>query len=761
MAFDRFLIAPFNTGLQQNLRPFLIMDDAFETLENAYVFRGRLRKRFGSVLMGTSQLTSRLRVQVGTNGAQISPIPGNQFNIGQMFSVGPDIFTVYQNGAMLSTNPLASGTFNTANGAFTITDPSQIGATPVYWYPALPVMGITQYQKGAINNQPSYAFDTEFAYLFNGTAWQRSGLAIWHGSNLNFFDVCNWEGITPNVVVMFVTNFNATIGAPGANDDPIWYTPDGTNWVAMLGSSANGIFFLPNNLPRYTGPYVQTCRLIVAFKNRLLLLNTIENNNPNGNGTDIPTISTNTSYVNRCRYSHNGSPLAQNAWYEPNQMDSSGTPLNQSIADGGGWIDATTEEAIVSAEFIKDRLIVFFERSTWELAYTGNEKQPFIWQKINTELGSESQCSTVPFDKEILAIGNTGVHACNGANVVRIDDKIPDIIFDIKDKDLGVQRVAGIRDYFVEMVYWSFPAQNADPNFVYPNRLLVYNYRNGSWSINRDCFTAFGYWEQSTDITWANSAPLTWGQADFQWNSGENQQQFRQIIAGNQEGFVMVIRPNEARNAESLQITNITAAFSDIITLKVIDHTLATGEFILIENDISAGLNGLIFKIYASNVAANTIQIEAPTFTGTYTGGATIARVSNLNILSKQWNPYDKVGRNLYLAKIDFAVQNTGGTGQVTVDYFPSSSEVSMLNQAEPGVTMGTGVLETSPYALVQLEQAQAKLWHSVYFQTDGNCVQIEIYWSDAQMLDKGSSLVDFELEGLVLHTSPTANRLQ
>ena len=29
MAYDRFLIAPINTGLQTDLRPFLIPEDAF------------------------------------------------------------------------------------------------------------------------------------------------------------------------------------------------------------------------------------------------------------------------------------------------------------------------------------------------------------------------------------------------------------------------------------------------------------------------------------------------------------------------------------------------------------------------------------------------------------------------------------------------------------------------------------------------------------------------------------------------------------
>jgi len=129
---------------------------------------------------------------------------------------------------------------------------------------------------------------------------------------------------------------------------------------------------------------------------------------------------------------------------------------------------APTEEAIVSAEFIKDRLIVFFERSTWELAYTGNQVLPFVWQKINTELGSEATFSVVPFDKVVLAIGNTGVHACNGSNVERIDTKIPDTVFEIFNKENGVSRVAGVRDYFNEMVYWSFPLDNTSINQEIP-----------------------------------------------------------------------------------------------------------------------------------------------------------------------------------------------------------------------------------------------------------------------------------------------------
>ena len=80
MAMDRFFIAPFDkdSGLQTNYKPFLIPDEAFAQLTNAYVFRGRVRKRFGSRWMGDSQLLTRFRMSIGTTdgtGAYPGAIP--------------------------------------------------------------------------------------------------------------------------------------------------------------------------------------------------------------------------------------------------------------------------------------------------------------------------------------------------------------------------------------------------------------------------------------------------------------------------------------------------------------------------------------------------------------------------------------------------------------------------------------------------------------------------------------------------------------
>lgn len=651
MPYDRFLIQSFSSGLVKNQRAWQTPEDSFYTLNNAYIWRGSVTKRFGGVLMGygypnaqMAPLYSRLRIAltggaaVGITdgaGAATGTVPGAKFKPGQMFSIQTAnplitaLYTVPALGApvaMLATVATATATFNTNTGVYVFAGAP--ANTQIYFYPAEPVMGLTVYETGpSINDEPSYAWDTQWAYVFTGGAWTRSSATLgaipvaWHGTNSDFFQIANWRGIADNNTSLFVTNYfvAAPNGVGTANDDPIW-TFDGTNWIAHTGLAANpnGFYFLPAGGVIYTGPFIQTARIIVGFKDRLLLLNTIENDNSGGFGN-------NKQYQNRVRYSHNGSPFSITAWYEPNQIDAAGN-----VSSGGGYLDAPTEEHIVSAQFIKDRLIVFFEESTWELAYTGNQVLPFVWQKINTELGSESLLSTVPFDKQILTMSNVGVHACNGANVERIDGKIPDEVFEIRNRAEGVKRVAGIRDYWKEVVYWSFPDSQQNAVESYNNKVLLYNYRNDTWAINDDCITVFGYFEQQQGLTWAN-ANQPWFQANMNWRAGVLQSNFRQIIAGNQQGFVFIVAPEVSRNAPVMQITTI-ATVGGFLVMTIIDHTLSVGDYLYFENftapsDIT--LNGTILQV-AQIVDADTIRINLPlTYIGPYNGGATATRVSD------------------------------------------------------------------------------------------------------------------------------------
>jgi hypothetical protein len=749
MPYDRFLIAPFQSGLRTNLRPWIIPEDAFAVLNNAYVFRGRVRKRFGGKLTGFgapdslhAPFFSRLSVSVDTTdgSGDTTPgvmVPGNQFNIGQAFTIGPEIFTIVVDGTpgvMLTTGASTVHTFDTTTGAFVIHGAAP--GTEVFWYPALPVMGIAIYENDSpILDEPTVAWDTEFMYEYNTSFWERiAGSPVWKGTNLKFFWAYNWTGL-PGTNFMYITNFNATVPVPSVSDDPMWY------WT---GSA----FFNFSDVTTFDAAddFVASAKIIVAFHNSLLLLYTIEQ-------TAGPT---NTGFPNRCRFSANAQdPTNPTSWLQ-----------QQSVGwVGGGFIDAATSEAIVTAEFIKDRLIVYFERSTWEIVWTGNGADPFRWQKINTELGADSTFSAVPFDKHVLAIGNVGVHACNGSNVERIDENIPDNVFQIGFRNDGIERIHGIRDYFAECVYWTFPSDNENFFFTYPNQVLVYNYRNQTWAYNDDSITAFGYWNGQVGQTW-NQLFYTWETFVGGWTTGFFQPNVQQVLAGNQEGFIFIVNIDSTRNAPVLQITNMLINTPDFVDLTIIDHTIDVGEYVLIENVQGAvGITG----IYPVTVVidADTIRIGPALFTSVYTGGGTVTRVSNYNIQSKQWNPYVDKDRNVYVQRIDFGVDKTAA-GQVTVDYFPSSTELSMVDEGfATNTIMGTGVLETSPYmtidgaVLYPLEQLQTRLWHPVYLQVDGECIQIAIYMNPGQITNINIALSDFQIDGMILYTAPTSARLQ
>ena len=740
MAYDRFLIAPIKSGLVTEIKAWQIPEDAYTRLNNAYIHKGVIRKRFGTQLMGTAQspLTSRLRVKVGTTdgaGALAGTVSGNRFEVGQMFSIGTNIFTVAvlgTPGVMLKTGGSATThTFDTTSGAYVFV--AAAITTDVYYYPADPVMGLTHYEENKVESNTPYAFDRQFIYKYVSCGWERdvAGAVVLHGSDSQFVWAWNWTGGELDEISLFMTNFNATVGAVGANDDLMYALKSGT-WVSF-----RPVYNVVGNVPK---GYVNSAKIIIPFKGRLLLFNTIE--------YDVDG-TVNEEHVNRCRFSRVGTPFPASgpdnlaadvsaAWLEPNVTWTIGA--SDEVSVGAGFVDAPVEEEIMSAEFIKDRLIVYFEASTFELAYTGNRLFPFEWQRLNTELGTLSMKSAVPFDKAVLNVGRTGVHGCNGANVAKINEKISNLTYDIRISGEGPQRVAGVRDYFLDTVYWSYPDTSANTySQTFPGKVLIYNYLEDAWGIADDTITAFGYYAEQGCVA--------------------SQVKYRQVIAGNQQGYVFFCDSDVLTPAAVLQITNLTDAGGGVANLTIYNHTLNDDDFITITAVEGAVIDETInYKVTV--VGANTISIVA-TFTGTYTGAGRAARVPLIDILSKQWNFYIDKGKNCYLAKIDFAVKKTTN-GELTIDYYPSATELSMITSGQTtGSILGNNNLETSPYTLYPLEQEQTRLWHPVYFQTEGECVQIRIYLDDEQMEDQDIASSDLQIEGLVVHARPTSERLQ
>lgn len=837
---DKFLIAPLNSGVHDNVKPWLIPDDAFQLLRNAYVFRGRVRKRFGARLMkstttptdGYESLVSRLRIRVATTdgaGAASGTVPGSKFQVGQMFSIGDQIYTVNAAGVpanMLNTGA-GTGTYNTTTGAYVFAGAA--ATTAVYFYPADPVMGLVNYEQTAINREQLIGFDTQFAYQFTSAGWIRLGDAVWTGSNSDYFWATNWLGDERDEIYLFVTNYTDT--------DRIKYW-DGANWTQNTAGTQVGFSPVLDNLSR-----LHSARIILPFHDRLIALNTLENvegtsvgtttaatgnfsgvvgagpwslgqnflignflftiastaagaqamtvtgllgiatpptatfdvttgtltvtGNGNNGDTTIYFLSnsggTQERFTNRCRYSWNGVPVAQQG------TDPNSAQAWLDLPGFGSYLDASTNEAIITAQFLYDRLIVYFERSTWELVYTGNEIAPFRWQKINTELGAESTFSQVSFDKVVLGIGNVGIHACNGSNVDRIDNNIPDLVFELHNLNNGLERVNGIRDYFAEMVYWAIPTFTRDTAKPFNNKVLTYNYKTGSWGINDDSITCFGFYQPSTSVAqvWQD-IKRTWAESQYPWASPSLQGEFRNVVAGNQEGYVFIVDTDKSTNCSALQITDIDIGATEV-SITCYNHNLdvgldGEGDYIYIES--VQGVNGLNEKVFAVEdvIDENTFTIvpeDISTVTGTYTGGGVIERVSAMNIITKQYNFYTAQGRNSSINKVDFLVDKTSN-GQVTVDFFASSSNLSLRGFGiQNGSIIGNSKLDTSPYSYSEIENYQERLWHPVYPMVNGECIQFRIYLDDDQLKNYAISSSDFTLHAMTFYTRATGERLQ
>ncbi len=742
--YDRFWITPI-AGWRNDVRPWKIMDNAFAKLKNAYVFRGRVRKRFGGTflfdsnsppILGFEQFNSRLRIEIDTivSGDAAGTVPGAIINkIGHAFSVDDIMFTVFNDAAgpqdMHRTDgSVSTATYDVSTGNYDIQGTGKPDTTPVFWYPAEPVMGFVVYEQGSINNSPTYAFDTQFAYRYVGGGWDRISTVaphdIWTGGNANFFQATTWRGIESSDNVLYVTNY--FFGTNLNNSDRIRFW-NGTTWdslIARWGANATDT--------------TMTARIIVQWKDRLWLFNVVEN-------TGVGPGS-NTLYQNRVMFSQAGSPLDVDAF-------------RRDIPGRGGFNDCSTKEAIISVTLYKDRCIVYFETSTWELVYTGNQTVPAVWQKLNNELGAESTFSIINFDKVVLGVGKVGIHATSGTSVERIDNAIPSEVFTINNDNDGPQRVHGIRDYNAEQVYWSFPSQDNSPTF--PTQVLVYNYATGTWALNDDSITAFGQFLKPSALTWATWT-TPWAQSSDPWNTGSDQALHREIVAGNQEGYTFIVDTGRTRNAAALQITDIDENTNRIT---IINHNLSSTDYILIENITGSGgitdINGRIFNVILFDV--NTIEISFD-IVGTYTGGGTITRVSVIDILTKQYNPYNEAGRNIYVPRIEFYVDVTD-TGEFKVESFASSNPLPLGQEGmATGSLLGNQTLITASDPNIFKAQQQ-QIWSSVYFQVDGELAQFRIFMNDEQMTripDAGDIAVplnDFTLHAMIIFALKSTDR--
>lgn len=751
-----FLIANIRTGLERDIEPWLLPNDAYPTIEDAYLFRGRIQRRSGFKKLGRlcenqPDVNLGARVAPPDNRGGVLPLGGAlQINPGSIrITDGTTTFIDDNMGgfAVISgSGNVATATINYFTGVFA--NVIFTGAVPpgppnvIVSYCVLfgrPVMGTRTYETIVLNQEQLIAFDTRKANIFSNfnNAFQDitfflppGGAAFsWTGGDSDFFWSINYLNAfwATNNIPGDYPNTTDTVG--GTGDGIRWY--DGTGWAnfrpGIAGPAGAPTNFLLGGL------------IILAYRNRLVILNTVEG-----------TVNPGTRFSQRARWSQNGTPY----YAAPVPTGFPGTfdidSWNSDIVGKGGFVDAPTSEQIVSAEFIKDTLIVYFERSTWQLRYTGNEVLPFIWEKINTELGAESTFSVVAFDRGVFAVGNYGITTCDSVNVQRIDQLIPDEVFNFHNGRDGPKRVHGIRDFTGQLVYWTFP--NDDQNFKFPNKLLVYNYLDGSYSIFNDSFTTLGYFQPIDDIRWID-LPIAWALYNNAWNAGKEQSDYPWIVAGNQQGYVLQLN-YQSVNDPSLYISAATNANPCVITSP--DHNLLTGQIIVISGvNGMTQLNGNRYSI--SRIDENTFQLFElgalptglplqpvnSTAFGVYTSGGEVATRNNILIVTKRFNPSVEGSLQVRMNYMDmFLLKAT--SSEFTVNLYIDEDDSNVINSKR-----------ISPISSQPID----KIWTRVYLDGIGQFIQLEFTFSVVQMFDPDLSDEYIEIHALMPWFTP-AGRL-
>lgn len=575
-------------------------------------------------------------------------------------------------------------------------------------------------------------------------------------------NITSVAAFTPGII-QYLTNRSDT-----SKDNIRWFDGDPTdgnpavqNFVANFG----WVNFMPP-LSREPFPvgglppaqyYLVGARLIVAFKDRLLML-----------GPVVQSSTTGPFYLqDTIIYSQNGTPYYTASFTgDPSLVTTNFTPIlvpaNQVASPTawwedqtgfGGFITAGIDQPIVTCGANEDVLIIGFEKLQTRLIYSGNDIVPFNFFIVNSELGSASTFSAIVFDKGVQSQGARGYIMTSQTGAQRIDPDIPDQVFQINEQNNGNERVTSQRDFILEWVYTTYPSNQQTWRF--PNQTLQYNYRDDSYAIMNETYTHYGQFRKHSGQTWATSpVSLTWNTWNDAWNSGKETLEAPLAIAGNQQGFV-VFKDIKTDESVSLAIQNIVGN-----TITSPDHCLTNGNYIRISGvsgTVGAFVNGQIFSVY--NVTQNDFQINPSIAAGTYLGNGYITRLYVPFIQTKQFPMAWGMSRKTRIGPQQYLLTRTSNA-QITLLIFLSQDPMNPYNanglilsqDILPNISPNNNSLiystilytcpESQNLGLTPMNinlntptaTTQQQIWHRMNTSLLGDTVQIGFTLSDTQM---------------------------
>lgn len=316
---QKLMLGPFSRGLRKDLTAFAIDNESFPTLLNAYQWRGRIKRKRGTSLLGRlARYFDSTSVSYNTGGTTITLNGSGEGNLltnaswtletNSSIVPGSVEITI---GVNVYTDPAMDGTLSPSGsivystGAITILAEAGNAASANFrYYPVLPVMGFEDLNLRPTQSSGNIAFDTKYSYnvltsfpylnydvtfyknpASSGSYTQKTNPTsfYWNGQNYQQFWTTNYQNAfwaTNGLRVPFVTT------NVGMQFKPILTVTVGSTTTATLEITGHGLvvgdFVFVNEVATTTGinfqtGYVTTVtdadNVIVTFPNATIATN--------------------------------------------------------------------------------------------------------------------------------------------------------------------------------------------------------------------------------------------------------------------------------------------------------------------------------------------------------------------------------------------------------------------------------------------------------------------------------------------------------
>lgn len=643
MSYQPFLIANFATGLDKEVQPWLLPNDAFTELYDGFVYRGvaQIRNGYAGFATGFDSIPCESRmVHHIAPAAMTGVIDGAN----QVFTASLTPPVRRGTTVIAGSNPVQSftdnglgvflngitpiGTIDYDTGAVSITLPvAPIAASTVTitydYHPGNPVMGIMTFYPDT-NVPQMIVADTQYVNKYVPATDRLEDISpagTYGGTAKDFWSGLNYPDAASVPRLLFC---NGVVG------DVI------QSWN---GTAVTDYVFVPDST--FT---TLNARQIFEVQDRLVCFQTIED------GVLQPR---------RLRISGFGS-----------FCDDFST-----AAAGAGFIDIPDNSWFYGATQNRNDIIIFTETSVWIMKYSGNDVNPFQLFRIDGSRGSKAAFGVYTYLNRSIAISPRGMIEVDGYRVERMDDNLPLFTLNEVQGDSFEYIFCGFLDEERD-VYMLYPSTAwTDASLVPENssdRILVINFEEDNFCQYRLPLSCMGNFQETDVVLWEdlteeNGYP-NWdalGTIYGSWNAFPFNIGAPIGIGGGHKGEVFELNTDESED-NVLHIRDITYVDGDvgsILTVTTDWNNYKEGDMIFF--NAVEGITGLNY----TQVRIASIDTDYKTFvtqetqtpiTGTYTADTGYTcRVIPFEATTKPLNPFINMDKKLKIGWIYVYVETT------------------------------------------------------------------------------------------------------